>query len=129
MTTANAVMPTEDTHAGQPPTMAALEARARIIDAAIDQFGRHGFGTGLRAVAEAANVSQVLVLHHFGSKEGLRKACDDYILESIRASKSEALQSGSPTTWFSQLAQIDSYAPMMAYWCKACSPAAISGAR
>ena len=77
MTTADAAMATEDTYAGQPPTTAALEAHARIIDAAIDQFGRHGFDTGLGAVAEAANVSQVLVLHHFGSKEGLRKACDD----------------------------------------------------
>ncbi len=115
MTIAEAVMPTEDTRAGAPLTTAALGAHARIRDVAIEQFGRRGFDTGLQAVADAANVSQVLVLHHFGSKEGLRKACDDYILESIRASKSEALQSASPTTWFAQLAQIESYAPMMAY--------------
>ncbi|MGH3558484.1 MAG: TetR family transcriptional regulator, partial [Mycobacterium sp.] len=42
-----------------------LTAAARIRDAAIEQFGRHGFGTGLRAVAEAAGVSAALVIHHF----------------------------------------------------------------
>lgn len=31
-----------------------LTAHARIREAAIEQFGRHGFGVGLRAIAEAA---------------------------------------------------------------------------
>ncbi|MCV7399431.1 TetR/AcrR family transcriptional regulator [Mycobacterium fragae] len=92
-----------------------LTAAARIRDAAIEQFGQHGFATGLRAVAEAAGVSAALVIHHFGSKEGLRKACDDYIAEEIRSAKSEAMRSTDPTTWFAQLAEIESYAPMMAY--------------
>ena len=63
-------------------------AIARIRDAAIEQFGQHGFNVGLRAIAEAAGVSAALVIHHFGSKEGLRKACDDYIAEEIRGAKS-----------------------------------------
>ncbi|BBZ42906.1 TetR/AcrR family transcriptional regulator [Mycobacterium parmense] len=92
-----------------------LTAAARIRDAAIEQFGQHGFAVGLRTIAEAAGVSAALVIHHFGSKEGLRKACDDYIAEEIRASKSEALQSNDPATWFAQLAEIESYAPLMAY--------------
>ncbi|OBH97731.1 TetR/AcrR family transcriptional regulator [Mycobacterium sp. E2733] len=92
-----------------------LTAAARIRDAAIEQFGEHGFGVGLRAIAEAAGVSAALVIHHFGSKDGLRKACDDYIAEEIRSSKSEALKSNDPATWFAQLAEIESYAPMMAY--------------
>ncbi|MBW0013305.1 TetR family transcriptional regulator [Mycobacterium sp.] len=92
-----------------------LTAAARIRDAAIVQFGEHGFGVGLRAVAEAAGVSAGLVIHHFGSKEGLRKACDDYIAEEIRSSKSEALKSNDPATWFGQLAEIEEYAPLMAY--------------
>lgn len=92
-----------------------LTATARIRDAAIDQFGQHGFGTGLRAIADAAGVSAPLVIHHFGSKEGLREACDQYILALIRDSKSEALQSMSPANWFAQLAEIESYAPVMAY--------------
>lgn len=92
-----------------------LTAAARIRDAAIEQFGEHGFGVGLRSIAEAAGVSAALVIHHFGSKDGLRKACDDYVAEEIRSDKSEAMQSSDPATWFAQLAEIESYAPMMAY--------------
>ena len=92
-----------------------LTATARIRDAAIEQFGQQGFDVGLRAIAEAAGVSAALVIHHFGSKDGLRKACDDYIAEEIRSSKSEALQSKDPATWFAQMAEIEDYAPLMAY--------------
>ncbi|OBG61272.1 MULTISPECIES: TetR/AcrR family transcriptional regulator [unclassified Mycobacterium] len=92
-----------------------LTATARIRDAAIEQFGQHGFGVGLRAIAEAAGVSAALVIHHFGSKEGLRKACDDYVAEEIRSSKSEAMRSNDPATWFAQLAEIEEFAPLTAY--------------
>jgi AcrR family transcriptional regulator len=92
-----------------------LTAAARIRDAAIEQYGEHGFGVGLRSIAEAAGVSAALVIHHFGSKDGLRKACDDYVAEEIRSDKSEAIRSAEPGTWFAQLAEIESYAPMMAY--------------
>ncbi|OBJ20370.1 TetR/AcrR family transcriptional regulator [Mycobacterium colombiense] len=92
-----------------------LTAAARIRDAAIEQFGEHGFGVGLRAIAEAAGVSAALVIHHFGSKDGLRRACEDYIAETIRGTKSEALQSNDPATWFAQMAEIEEYAPLMAY--------------
>lgn len=92
-----------------------LTAAARIRDAAIEQFGEHGFGIGLRAIAEAAGVSAALVIHHFGSKDGLRKACEDYIAETIRGTKTEALQSNDPATWFAQMAEIEEYAPLMAY--------------
>ncbi|SPM41365.1 transcriptional regulator [Mycobacterium numidiamassiliense] len=92
-----------------------LTAAARIRDAAIEQFGQRGFGVGLRAIAEAAGVSAALVIHHFGSKEGLRKACDDFVAEEIYSSKSEAMQSNDPATWFAQLAEVEGYAPLMAY--------------
>jgi AcrR family transcriptional regulator len=90
-------------------------AIARIRDAAIEQWGEQGFNVGLRSIAEAAGVSAALVIHHFGSKEGLRKACDDYIAEEIREAKSESLQTSDPAAWLAQMAEIDSYAPMMAY--------------
>jgi AcrR family transcriptional regulator len=92
-----------------------LTAAARIRDAAIEQFGQQGFDVGLRAIAEAAGVSAALVIHHFGSKDGLRKACDDYIADEIRSGKSEAMRSTDPATWFAQMAEIESYAPLMAY--------------
>jgi AcrR family transcriptional regulator len=90
-------------------------AVARIRDAAIEQWGEHGFSVGLRKIAEAAGVSAALVIHHFGSKEGLRKSCDDYIAEEIRSGKSASLQTRDPADWFAQMAEIESYAPMMAY--------------
>ncbi|MGV0793389.1 TetR family transcriptional regulator [Mycolicibacterium sp. XJ1819] len=90
-------------------------AVARIRDAAIEQWGAHGFHIGLRAIAEAAGVSAALVIHHFGSKDGLRKACDDYIAEEVRSGKSASLQANDPATWFAQMAEIESYAPLMAY--------------
>jgi len=92
-----------------------LTAAARIRDAAIEQFGQHGFGVGLRAIADAAGVSAALVIHHFGSKQGLRKACDDFVVEEIRSSKSETIQSTDPATWFAALAEIESFAPLVSY--------------
>lgn len=92
-----------------------MTTAARIRDAAIEQWGQHGFHVGLRAIAEAAGVSASLVIHHFGSKQGLRTACDDYIAEEVRSAKTESLRSADPATWFAQIAEIESYAPMMAY--------------
>jgi AcrR family transcriptional regulator len=92
-----------------------LTAMARIRDAAIAQFGVHGFGVGLRQIAEAAGVSAALVIHHFGSKDGLRTACDEYVAEAIHNSKSEAMLSHDPATWLAQLSEIESYAPLTAY--------------
>jgi AcrR family transcriptional regulator len=90
-------------------------AVARIRDAAIERWGEHGFNVGLRSIAEAAGVSAALVIHHFGSKEGLRKTCDDYIAEEIRTGKAASLQTRDPADWFAQMAEVESYAPMMAY--------------
>jgi TetR/AcrR family transcriptional regulator, regulator of cefoperazone and chloramphenicol sensitivity len=76
-------------------TDADLTAMARIRNAALDRFPRDGFtGTTVRAVAEDAGVSPGLIVHHFGSKEGLRKACDDYVIEQITTVKEDAITSG-----------------------------------
>ncbi|WP_093598972.1 TetR/AcrR family transcriptional regulator [Lentzea waywayandensis] len=70
-----------------------LTARARIRDAALTRFGSEGIsGTSVRAVAADAGVSPALVVHHFGSKEGLRQACDDYVLDSIRSGDEAATE-------------------------------------
>lgn len=92
-----------------------LTAAARIRDAAIELFGSDGFNVGVRAIAEAAGVSAGLVIHHFGSKAGLRKACDEYIAEEIRSEKSQAIRSSDAVSWLAAVAEIESYAPMMAY--------------
>lgn len=62
-----------------------LTARARIRDAALRYFAEYGFARAtIREIARAAGVSPGLVLHHFGSKDGLCKACDAYVLEALR---------------------------------------------
>ena len=62
-----------------------LTARARIRDAALVQFAEHGFRQAtMRGIAQAAGVSTGLVQHHFGSKEALRRACDEAAVEIIR---------------------------------------------
>ncbi len=62
-----------------------LTARARIRDAAIEQFGERGFDRAtIREIARAAGVSPGLVRHHFGSKDELRRVCDGYALDAVR---------------------------------------------
>lgn len=70
-------------------------ARARIRDAAIVCFGDAGVAaTTVRQIAEAAEVSPALVIHHFGSMEQLRVACDQHVAEVIRSGKSAAMAAG-----------------------------------
>lgn len=67
-----------------------LTARARIRDAALRHFADHGAdATTIRAVAEEAGVTPGLVCHHFGSKRGLREACDAYVLGHLQVGSSE----------------------------------------
>jgi len=70
-------------------------ARARIRDAAIACFGEAGVAaTTVRQIADVADVSPALVIHHFGSKEQLRVACDEHVAEVIRTGKSAAMAAG-----------------------------------
>src|SRR5271170_3379588 len=75
--------------AGQPADKSAapgdLTARARIREAAISHFADDGYErTTIRAIASTAGVSPGLLRHHFGSKEELRRACDEHIAETLR---------------------------------------------
>lgn len=99
-----------------------LAARARIRNAAVDLFGREGFGVGLRAIAESAGVSLGLIRHHYGSKEELRAACDAYVLEEIRRLKSEQATAENPAaTMVARLAEIDEFAHVVRYLTRALS--------
>ncbi|HEX4811147.1 MAG TPA: TetR family transcriptional regulator [Nonomuraea sp.] len=67
-----------------------LTARARIRDAAMQHFGELGYErASLRVIAETAGVSPGLVRHHFGSKQGLREACDEHLVRLLRRSDDE----------------------------------------
>lgn len=68
---------------------------ARIRDAAITEFAANGIdGTSIRTIAATAGVSPGLVIHHFGSKEELRVACDEHVAGIIREVKGDAMASG-----------------------------------
>ena len=92
-----------------------LSTPARIREAAIVVFGSEGFGVGVRAIAKAAGVSPGLVNHHFGSKDGLRDACDAHVRSILRAAKTEYLEHPTPSATLAALAEIEEYAPYIAY--------------
>ncbi len=71
-------------------------ARARIRDAALVLFAERGVAaTPVRAVAEHAGVSTALVMHHFGSKDALRVACDEHVAATVRERKGAAVATGA----------------------------------
>lgn len=84
-----------------------LTARANIRNAALRMFAERGHdAVTVREIATGAGVSPGLVVHHFGSKDGLRAAVDAHAAESLDAVFAEfggedlaqMLASGEPTT-------------------------------
>jgi AcrR family transcriptional regulator len=63
-----------------------LSAPGRIVRAALIRFAQQGVaGATVRDIAADAGVSAALVIHHFGSKEALRRECDDRVVAFVRA--------------------------------------------
>lgn len=90
-----------------------LTARARIRDAALLRIGRDGYAaTSVRKVAKDAGVSPGLVIHHFGSKAGLRAACDEHVLAIVADRRR---YSAAPTDWLAELHTIAELRPVAAY--------------
>jgi AcrR family transcriptional regulator len=70
-------------------------AKARIRDAAISCVARYGTaGATVRKIASIADVSPGLIIHHFGSMEELRSACDEHVASVIRAAKLSFAEEG-----------------------------------
>ena len=88
----------------------------RILQAAIALFGENGVnGTSLKAIAARAGVSPALILHHYGSKEGLRTACDQWVATSLRTLKSEAIAEGRNLDPLAVASSFEAHRPMMRY--------------
>jgi AcrR family transcriptional regulator len=76
-----------------------LTTRASIRNAALALFAEHGPDrVTVRQIASTVGVSPALVLHHFGSKDGLRASCDelaarafDAVLEHLETSDADAM--------------------------------------
>lgn len=93
-----------------------LTTRARIRDAAVKLFGRDGFAsTSVRAVAAEAGVSAALVIHHFASKDGLRRACDEFVVAEFLGRKDELLQENTSDAIARWFADADSFGPLIDY--------------
>jgi AcrR family transcriptional regulator len=72
-------------------------ARAVIRDEALRLFAAEGpSAVSLRQVAAAAGVSPGLIVHHFGSKEGLLEVVDHHVVDLFDAMMSEMTAPGAP---------------------------------
>jgi TetR/AcrR family transcriptional regulator len=61
------------------------DGRDRILAVALSSFAERGYdGTTTAGVARGAKVTQPLVHHHFGSKEGLWRAVMDQLFSEVR---------------------------------------------
>ncbi|WP_229659996.1 TetR family transcriptional regulator [Tersicoccus solisilvae] len=108
-----------------------LTTRARIRDAAVTRFARDGFHrTTVRAIAGDAGVSAALLIHHFGSKEGLRQACDEHVLGwFVGQARAEATTEGLRTVLAQFQADPDRYRLPMDYMARAIMEGTATGAQ
>lgn len=91
------------------------DSAARIRDAAIVRFGREGFAVGLRSIAADAGVTAGLVVHYFGSKDGLRRACDHHVLQQLREEKTKAFTDASAAGLMARMTEVDRFVPLVRY--------------
>lgn len=73
----------------------------------------------MRQIAQRAEVSVGLINHHFGSKEGLRRACDEWVLDYFFREEMLVVASGSLPELRRYVAEHPSLAPMLAYLTRA----------
>lgn len=106
-------MPDGTSSTGRPPSDGST--RDRIRDVAVLRFARSGFGTSVRTIAADAGVSPALVIHHFGSKEALHRACDDYVLRWIVGAKRQNMGRATSGQLLQVMAEVDEYAPLLGY--------------
>ncbi|WP_324652469.1 TetR/AcrR family transcriptional regulator [Georgenia sp. H159] len=101
---------------GSPHGAGELTARARILHAAVRRFAADGMGAPLRAIAADAGVSAGLIIHHFGSGDRLRDACDRHVLAVTRRKESTLVAgAGGAGAMLAELAEIEGYAPVIGY--------------
>ncbi|MDN5820441.1 MAG: TetR family transcriptional regulator [Brachybacterium sp.] len=102
------------------PEEAELSSIERIRDAAVRLFGEHGFrGTSLKVIAAEAGVSQALILHHYGTKDGLRAACDEFVSRTVRSRKAEVIDGPGTVDPFPAMRQLRESPHLLRYLTRA----------
>jgi AcrR family transcriptional regulator len=92
---------------------------ARIRDAAITCIATNGAATTtVRMIAAEAEVSPGLVIHHYGSMDALRVACDEHIVRTVRELKTSAMAEGLELDFTAALRTSSSGPPLLAYLAK-----------
>jgi AcrR family transcriptional regulator len=87
-----------------------LQRREDLLDAVVDSLGADGLGTrSLRDLAAAAGTTHRMLIHHFGSREGLLLAVVEEV-EARQRARMASLDPGAPTF----LAEM---------WAELCAPA------
>ncbi|MCH0539714.1 TetR/AcrR family transcriptional regulator [Streptomyces sp. MUM 203J] len=92
-------------------------SRAVIRDEALRLFAEHGVdGVSVRQIAAAAGVSPGLVVHHFGSKEGLREEVDLHVVAVFDRMLKAAVDGGAVTSLAEAMAgQLGEESPVPGY--------------
>jgi AcrR family transcriptional regulator len=68
---------------GRPPQAVGAETRERILEAALDLFGAHGYDkTSLREIAERVKVTKAALYYYFPSKQEILAALADRLFDS-----------------------------------------------
>ncbi len=85
-----------------------------------------GKATTVRRVAEEAGVSAPLILHHFGSKDGLVEACDADVVRRLDAATAALAESGSEAA-MQQMLLIDGMADAAVYMARSIQDGGLLG--
>ncbi|HEU0190752.1 MAG TPA: helix-turn-helix domain-containing protein [Mycobacterium sp.] len=74
-----------------------LTAKARIRNAAMDLYAEFGEdGTSMRDIAARAGVTVGLVVHHFKTKDGIRSAVEELVVDYFAHAIAQAPVDGTP---------------------------------
>lgn len=73
-----------------------LETKVSILEAAIAEFARHGFGgASIRAIADRLGLQHPLITYHYRSKDILWRAAAEHAFAQIRAGWDSAIPDNS----------------------------------
>jgi AcrR family transcriptional regulator len=73
-----------------------LTAKARIRNAALDLYASQGEDrTSMRTIAAAAGVTVGLLVHHYGTKDNIRDAVEELIVDYFRQAIAQASADGT----------------------------------